>query len=47
MEFLKILPTRGEQAFVDFYICLTSDKDDGGANQPKLAELLVSALPTD
>ena len=40
IELLRILPTRGDMAFIDFYICLR-------ANQSKLADLLVSALPKD
>ena len=41
---LRILPTRGEKAFFEFYSCLLS-KD--GANQRNLADLLVSALPSN
>ena len=42
VEFLKILPSRGQKAYVEFYACLLS-KD--GANQQHLAKLLESALP--
>jgi hypothetical protein len=39
--FLRVLPCRSEQAFVDFYEFLRNDPD-----QIHLAELLVPALPS-